>query len=55
MPSWSAVERQHNLIVRPKSATAQLVQLDDISRAGLEGLRTTAFLILMASPENHQA
>jgi RepB DNA-primase from phage plasmid len=51
----SATERQHNIIVRPRGATAELVQLDDVSRAGLERLRTTAFLILTTSPENHQA
>jgi hypothetical protein len=32
-----------------------LVQLDDVCRAGLERLRTTTFLNLTTSPENHQA
>jgi len=51
----SATERQHNIIVRPKRASAQFVQLDDLSGAGLKRLRPTAFLILTTSPENHQA
>jgi hypothetical protein len=48
----SSVERQHNVIVRPRGATIELVQLDDLSQAGLERLKTTAFLILTTSPEN---
>lgn len=51
----SATERQHNIIVRPKRASAQFVQLDDLSGVGLGRLRTTAFLSLRTSPENHQA
>lgn len=51
----SSVERQHNVIVRPRGATIELVQLDDLSQAGLERLKTTAFLILTTSPENYQA
>jgi hypothetical protein len=49
-----SVERQHNVIVRPRGATIELVQLDDLSQAGLERLKTTAFLILTTSPENYQ-
>jgi hypothetical protein len=48
----SSVERQHNVIVRPRGATIELVQLNDLSQAGLERLKTTAFLILTTSPEN---
>jgi hypothetical protein len=51
----SAIERQHNVIVRPKRASARFVQLDDLSRVGVERLSTPAFLILRTSPENHQA
>jgi len=51
----SGIERQHNVIVRPKGAPINLVQLDDLSRAALQRVRTTAFLILATSPENYQA
>lgn len=51
----SSIERQHNVIVRPRGATTELVQLDDLSQAGLERLKISAFLILATSPENYQA
>jgi len=51
----SAIERQHNVIVRPKRASINLVQLDDLSRAALERVKTAAFLILATSPGNYQA
>ena len=51
----SAIQYQHNLIVRPKRATAELVQLDDLNGAMLERVKTAAFLILTTSPGNHQA
>ena len=51
MPSLleAAAQCQHNLIVRPKSATAELVQLDDLRTTMLERLRSSAFLILRTS------
>jgi hypothetical protein len=57
MPSLirSAIQWQHNLIVRPQGATAELVQLDDLSEAMLERVRSAAFLILTTSAGNHQA
>lgn len=51
----SARMRQHNLIVRPRGATVQLIQLDDLSGAVLERVRSAAFLILATSAGNHQA
>lgn len=51
----SAIQCQHNLIVRPKCATVELVQLDDLSGAMLERLKAAAFLILATSVGNHQA
>jgi len=51
----SAVARQDNIIVRPRGATVELVQLDDLSDAGLEPVRSVAFLILATSAGNHQA
>jgi hypothetical protein len=57
MPSLlrSAIQCRHNLIVRPKGATAELVQLDDLRGTMLERLRSAAFLILTTSAGNHQA
>ena len=57
MPSLmsSASQCRHNLIVRPKGATAELVQLDDLRGTMLERVRRAAFLILTTSAGNHQA
>ncbi len=57
MPSLmrSAIQCRHNLIVRPKGATAELVQLDDLRGIMLERVRSAAFLILTTSAGNHQA
>jgi len=51
----SAAQCQHNLIVRPKQAAAELVQLDDLSGAMLERVSIAAFLVLATSAGNHQA
>lgn len=51
----AAIQRQHNLIVRPQCAPVELVQLDDLSGAMLERLKAAAFLILATSVGNHQA
>jgi hypothetical protein len=50
-----ATERQNNIIVRPKSDIAQLIQLDDLKSDTLPRVRNVAFLILQTSPGNHQA
>ena len=50
----TAIERRQNLIVRPKGARAELVQLDDLDGSGLERARSVAVLILATSPGNHQ-
>jgi hypothetical protein len=57
MPSLlnSAMQWQHNLIVRPKESAAALVQLDDLRETMLERVRSAAFLILTTSAGNHQA
>jgi hypothetical protein len=57
MPSLlkSAIQCQHNLIVRPRGTTAALVQLDDLRGITLERVRSAAFLILTTSAGNHQA
>jgi hypothetical protein len=57
MPSLmeSAAHYRDNLIVRPRDAAAELVQLDDLSAAMLEPLSSYAFLILRTSVGNYQA
>lgn len=51
----TAIERQQNLIVRPRRGWAELVQLDDLRGTMLERVREAAFLILTTSRGNHQA
>jgi len=51
----AVVDRQQNLIVRPRGSGANLIQLDDLDGSGLEHVRAAAFLVLMTSPGNHQA
>jgi RepB DNA-primase from phage plasmid len=57
MPAWLrlAMERRQNLIVRPRGAPVQLVQLDDLRGAPLERVWKVAFLILSTSAGNQQA
>jgi RepB DNA-primase from phage plasmid len=54
-PFHGATERQNNIIVRPHSDTAQLIQLDDLKAESLKRLHDVAFLTLQTSPGNHQA
>jgi hypothetical protein len=49
-----ATARQNNIIVRPHTETARLIQLDDLKADGLDRVRD-AFLTLQTSPGNHQA
>jgi RepB DNA-primase from phage plasmid len=51
----AAAERRHNLIVRPHSGRATLVQLDDLGGEALQRVGKASFLILSTSPANHQA
>jgi len=50
----SAMQQQHNLIVRPKHAHAGLIQLDDLSGDRVERLKRAALLILATSIGNYQ-
>jgi RepB DNA-primase from phage plasmid len=50
-----AATRRHNVIVRPRSEAAALVQLDDLDAAAAQRLRPVSFLILCTSPGNYQA
>jgi hypothetical protein len=47
-----ATERQNNIIVRPHSDTAQLIQLDHLKTDALSRLHDVAFLTLQTSPGN---
>src|SRR5579863_653907 len=51
----NATKNERNLIVRPISARAVFIQLDDLSRAGLDRVKPAAFLGLETSPGNYQA
>jgi RepB DNA-primase from phage plasmid len=51
----AAIQRQQNLIVRPRDGRVALIQLDDLSGAMLEIVRAAAFMILATSAGNHQA
>src|SRR5262249_3331150 len=50
-----AVERRHNVIMRPRSAGAALIQLDDLGEDAAKRLRPVSFLVLRTSPGNYQA
>jgi hypothetical protein len=51
----AAVDEQHNVIVRPRSARATLIQLDDLGEDATARLRPVSFLVLCTSPGNYQA
>jgi len=50
-----ASPQQHNVIVRPLSARAVFIQLDDLNALAMERLKAAAFLGLQTSPGNYQA
>jgi RepB DNA-primase from phage plasmid len=50
-----AEARRNNIIVRPHSGKAQVIQLDDLDEAALSRVGDTAFLTLQTSSGNHQA
>jgi hypothetical protein len=51
----AAGEKQHNVIVRPRSAGPALIQLDDLDEDAAGRLRPVSFLVLCTSPGNYQA
>src|SRR5579859_2176761 len=50
-----AAKRRHNVIIRPRSAQATLIQLDDLGEEAAERLGSVSFLVLRTSPGNYQA
>jgi hypothetical protein len=51
----AADERKHNVIVRPRSSGATLIQLDDLGEDVAARLRPVSFLVQRTSPRNYQA
>ena len=51
----ATIQRRQNLILRPRGAAVELVQLDDLPDAMLARFGDAAFMILTTSPGNHQA
>jgi hypothetical protein len=50
-----AAERRHNVIIRPRSSGATLIQLDDLGEHAAARLRPVSFLVLRTSSGNYQA
>jgi hypothetical protein len=50
-----AATHQHNVIVRPRTDRATLVQLDDLDASAAERVKSASFLILCTSPGSYQA
>ncbi len=50
-----AAEQRHNVILRPRSSDATLIQLDDLGEDMAARLRPVSFLVLRTSPGNYQA
>ena len=50
-----AERNRHNVIIRPRSTTATLIQLDDLDFAKAERIAPRAFIVFQTSPANYQA
>ena len=50
-----AARHRQNVIIRPRSTTATLIQLDDLDFAKAERIAPRAFLVFQTSPVNYQA
>jgi hypothetical protein len=50
-----AARDQHNDIIRPRSASAILIQLDNLDFAKAERIAPRAFLVFQTSPANYHA
>jgi hypothetical protein len=50
-----AESKRHNVIIRTRSTTATLIQLDDLDSARAGRLTPFAFLVFQTSPGNSQA
>jgi hypothetical protein len=45
----------HNVIIRPRSTTTKLIQLDDLDTGKAERIAPHAFIVIQTSPGNYQA
>lgn len=50
-----AEKSRHNVIIRPRSSTATLIQLDDLDFARAERLAPHSVIVFQTSPANYQA
>lgn len=50
-----AVRHRHNVIIRPRSSTVTLIQLDDLDFAKAERIAPRAVIVFQTSPANYQA
>jgi RepB DNA-primase from phage plasmid len=50
-----AARARHNVIIRPRSSSATLIQLDDLDFAKAMRIAPRAFLVFQTSPANYQA
>lgn len=50
-----AEQNRHNVIIRPLSTTAKLIQLDDLDLAKTARITSQAFIAFSTSPANYQA
>jgi hypothetical protein len=51
----SSFRRQNNVIIRPHSDQAAIIQLDDLTPANLARVQEAAFMVIETSPGNFQA
>jgi hypothetical protein len=51
----AAASLKQNIIIRPRSTTAALIQLNDLNHAQAGRIAPHAFLVICTSPGNHQA
>jgi hypothetical protein len=49
-----AERNQHNVIIRPRSATTLLIQLDDFTAEKAVQVQSCAFMTVCTSPDNYQ-
>lgn len=50
-----AEKSRHNVIIRPRSSTATLIQLDDLDFARAERIAPQSVIVIRTSPANYQA
>jgi hypothetical protein len=50
-----AEHNRHNVIIRPRSTTATLIQLDDLDAKKAERITPQTFIVFQTSPANYQA